>query len=225
MKIFRHILCALMLMASPAAFSQDGEMTDILDTVGSRLDKISAYTVDAIFSVDIDFVHMPDKQAVIRFEAPDKLDIDADGFLMIPRMGLKPLSRQLNLDYYHSLYLGKVLLDQDSCYQFKLIPKDSKHRIVLATVWISRDYRVMQWENFTRSSGSILIRFSYDKEPLPSRIVFTFDVNGMNLPLKYFGNEVQVDKPAMKAAGSVQGSVRVDLSNYRIQYAPPGKDR
>ena len=218
MKVSLYIWTFLTLIFSLNVGAQDDNMTGILDSVRMKLERIEAYSVDATFRVDIDFVHMPEKQAKITFRAPDKIDVKADGFLMVPKVGIKPLTKQMDLEDYHSLYLGEETVNGDRCHVFKLIPKDRKSKIVLSTIWVSRDHLVRKWESFTKSAGNILLEFSYASEILPAEIVFSFEVTGMNIPVKYFGNEVEVDKTAMKDSEVMEGKVYVSFSNYDIRF-------
>lgn len=200
-------------------YSQEIEILNILDSTRLKLQKIEAYTVDATFEVDIDFVNMPDKKAIIHFQAPDKFDIETDGFLMVPKVGMKPMTKQLDLENYHAVYLGKEEANGVNCFVVKMIPKKRNNKIVLATLWIREDnYFVSRWEVFTKKAGNIVIDLFYKNHMLPAEMIFSFELSGMNIPLKYFGNEVEVDKTGLKNAESQKGKVVVSFENYQIGF-------
>ncbi len=224
MRLIQNIILILTLSGSLFLNGQEPQMTDILDSVRIQLDRIIAYEVDATFRVDIDFVNMPEKQARIQFKTPDKLDVKTDGFLMIPKVGIRPLTRQMDLENYHSLYLGQEMVDGENCHVFKLIPVKNNSKIVLSTVWINHDYLVRKWESFTKKAGSILLEFSYEDLVLPSEIIFSFEVTGMNIPIKYFGSEIEIDKKGMKETENIEGKVFVTFRDYKIEYeTDPGQ--
>ncbi|MEJ2595735.1 MAG: hypothetical protein P8100_11580 [bacterium] len=218
MRIIRNIAFVLSLLGTLYLNGQEQEMTAVLDSVRNQLDRIKAYEVDATFRVDIDFVNMPEKQARIQFTSPDKVDVKTDGFLMIPKIGIRPMTRQMDLENYHSLYLGQEMVDGENCHIFKLIPKKKNSKIVLSTIWINQDYLIRKWESFTKNSGSILLEFSYEDLILPAEIIFSFEVSGMNIPIKYFGSEIEVDKKGMKETENIEGKVFVSFRNYSIEY-------
>jgi len=200
-------------------FSQDFDIAKVLDSTKLQLNRIDSYTADATFKVDIDFVNMPDKKASIHFQAPDKFDIQSDGFLMVPKIGMKPMTKQLDMDNYHAVYLGKEEVNGDSCFVVKMIPKKRNNKIVLATLWINETkYLVSRWEVFTKKAGNIVIDLFYKSHILPAKMVFSFELSGMNIPLKYFGNEVEVDKAGLKNAESQNGKVVVSFENYQIGF-------
>lgn len=183
------------------------------------MQQIKSYSATATFKVDIDFVNMPEKTAKIFFEEPDKFNVESDGFLMIPRIGMKPMMKELNLENYHAVYLGKEELNGVSCLIVKMIPKNRNNKIVIATLWIDvKNLRVSRWEIFTKKAGNIIINLFYKDWILPSKMDFLFELSGMNIPLKYFGNEVEIDKSGLKNAEMQQGKVEVIYENYQITF-------
>ena len=219
MKIRYAISTLLFVFISLLGITQEIDIESVLDSTRLQMLQIESYSVDATFKVDIDFVNMPDKTATIHFQAPDKLEVKSKGFLMIPKMGMRPLTKQLNLNKYYAVYLGEELIKGKRCYIVKMIPKDSKSKIVLSTLWINtEDYLVTRWEANTKKAGNIIVDLEYNGLVLPSEIVFSFEVSGMNIPVKYFGNEVEIDKDEMKSSEVQRGKVYISFRNYEINY-------
>ena len=220
MKANINILCIIFLTLATGIRAQETDVSSLLDSTRHRLLHIESYDVDATLQVDIDFVNMPDKKARIHFTAPDKLDIESDGFLMIPKVGLKPMIRQLDLDRYHAMLIDEDYVHDDSCFVIKLIPKRANSKIVLSTLWIRKDdYFILGWEVFMKKSGNMMVDFYYDDEVLPGRIVFSFELSKMNIPLKYFGSEVEIDDAGLKSGEVQQGKVSILFENYHIVYS------
>jgi outer membrane lipoprotein-sorting protein len=191
----------------------------LMDSVIAKIDKIESYKVTALFHVDIAFVNMPDKTATIHYRAPDKIEVDSDGFLMIPKMGMKPVVTQFEKDKFLSVYQGKEQVNEKNCHVVTLIPNDKRNKIVLSTLWIRQDdFLVTRMELYTRKAGRIQVDLFYTNEILPSAMIFTFEVGGMNIPLKYFGNEIEINQDMMTKAEDEEGKVTIIFSNYVINY-------
>lgn len=215
-----YLFVLFFFLRGSLCFSQEFDISEVLDSTKSQLNRINSYTVDATFMVDIDFVNMPDKKATIHFQAPDKFDIESDGFLMVPKIGMKPMTKQLALENYHTLFLGKEEVNGDSCFVVKMVPKKRHNKVVLATLWIREEgYLVSRWEVFTKKAGNIVIDFFYEKHILPSEMIFSFELSGMNIPLKYFGNEAEIDKSGLKSGEIQKGKVNILFENYQINYS------
>jgi hypothetical protein len=202
-----------------SVFAQYPDVQLLLDSAANRLSGISSYSVEATFDVDIDFLNMPVKTARITYEAPDKLNIDADGLLLVPRVGMRPFLRRFNNDNFVPLYIGEEKLKGMDCHVVKLIPLKQKGQVVLATVWIRQhDFLVGRWETFTKRAGRIQMDLEYHGEVLPSMMIVKFEVSGMNIPLKYFGNEVELDKTLVKEGEELSGTITIRFNRYRINY-------
>jgi hypothetical protein len=199
-------------------FSQDAEV--LLDSVRSQLEDIRGYSVKATFHVDISFVNMPDKVALIVYEAPNKLEVISDGFLLVPRMGLKPLVKQFDDEKFLSIYQGEEVVNGHDCHIIKLLPVKKNSKIILSTLWVRKqDFLVAKMEIYAKKAGHVMVDLSYEKDVLPSLMVFSFTIGEMNIPLKYFGNEVDLDREMLSEAKGEDGKVTVSFKDYRIQYA------
>jgi hypothetical protein len=139
--------------------------------------------------------------------------------LLVPRIGLRPFLKRLDRDNYVAIYMGEETLEGKPCHIIKLVPLKQKEKIILATVWIrQQDLLIGRWEAFTRKSGRIQADMSYREEVLPSKVVFSFDVSGMNVPLKYFGNKMELDQDLLADREELKGKITLHFNNYRITY-------
>lgn len=200
-------------------YAQDIDPLIVLDSAQNKVQYIKSYTVDAIIEIDVDFIRMPPKEAKITYDYPNKLNIDTKGFSMIPKYGLRPFMKTIAKEDNMAIYAGMEELEGKTCYIIKLLPR-ADGKIIMIKLWIrTDDYLVARSETFTRRSGSFLIDFYYDDLILPSSLVFSFEARGINIPWKFIGNSVEIDKVKMKEDEIKVGKVNIKFSNYKIEYS------
>ena len=201
-------------------FSQEVDVLQMLDSASSLLHNIESYSADILVKVDVDFIRMPDKKAHIEYRSPDHYKVESDGFLILPKMGMKPMLKQLDADKFHPIFNGEEVIEGTNCVIINLVPKERKSKIALSTFWIRKnDYRIVRVETFTKKSGSFLVDLFYDEElPLPSEMHFSFEVSGFNIPVKFIGKSIKIDKTKLKDDEVNAGKVYVTFSNYKISY-------
>ena len=176
-----------------------------------------SYTAEATIHVDVEFINMPDKTAMISYQAPDKYDIESDGFLMIPKVGMKPMMDQLDLNKYQVVDRGTEEISGVENVVINMIPLSRSSKVVLSTIWINPDkYLISRIETFTKKAGSFVVDLQYEGQVLPSHLTISFEVEGMNIPLKFFGNEAEVDKKAFRQAETNKGVVVVGFRYIEI---------
>lgn len=200
-------------------YAQDIDPLIVLDSAQNKVQNIKSYTVDAIIDIDVDFLRMPSKEAKITYEYPNKLNIDTKGFSMIPKYGLRPFMKTIAKEDNMAIYAGMEQIEGNTCYIIKLLPR-ADGKIIMIKLWIRvDDYLVARSETFTRRSGSFLIDFNYDNIVLPSSLVFSFEARGINIPWKFMGNSIEIDKTKMKENEIKVGKVYINFSNYEIEYS------
>ena len=210
-----HIATLLtLLICTIGAEAQSDEVSSLVDSVYHLLQRVESYSAEATIHVDVDFINMPDKTAKVSFQAPDKYDVESDGFLMIPKVGMKPMMDQLDLTKYQLVDRGTEVLKGVEHVIINMIPLARKSQIVLSTIWINpEEHLISRLETFTKRAGSFVVDLEYDGEILPSQLTISFEVEGMNIPMKYFGNDVEVDRKEFRQAEVNEGIVVV-----RFQY-------
>lgn len=200
-------------------YAQDIDPLIVLDSAQNKVQNIKSYTVDAIIDIDVDFLRMPSKEAKITYEYPNKLNIETKGFSMIPKYGLRPFMKTIAKEDNMAIYAGMEQIEGNTCYIIKLLPR-ADGKIIMIKLWIRvDDYLVARSETFTRRSGSFLIDFNYDNIVLPSSLVFSFEARGINIPWKFMGNSIEIDKTKMKENEIKVGKVYINFSNYEIEYS------
>jgi len=216
---FRKYLLLFLTLFAGGIYAQDIDPQIVLDSAQNKTQNIKSYTVDAIIRIDVDFLKIKPRHAVITYEYPNKLDVDTKGFSMIPKHGLRPFMRTIAKEDNMAIFSGREEVDGNPCYIIKLLPRvDGK--IILIKLWIrTDDYLVARSETFTRRSGTFTMDFNYEDQILPSSLVFSFETKGVNLPWKFIGNSVEIDKAKLKNDEMKMGKVFIEFSNYDIKYS------
>ena len=119
---------------------------------------------------------------------------------------------------YTAIDAGREVIDNLTSHIIKVIPESIESDIILAQLWIDPDnIRIIRMKTFTRKSGSYLIDFEYlqNKDILPSRLVVTFEISNMSIPVKMM-NDFMKDPAAKPDSLPKEARVTVEYSNYRI---------
>lgn len=199
-------------------YSQNIDPLIVIDSAQNKLENIKSYSADAIIEIDVDFLQMKPKQAKIEYEYPNKLKVDAKGFSMIPKYGLRPFMKTISKENNMALFAGMEEVNGNNCYLIKLLPS-ADGKIIMIKLWIREDnYLVARTETFTRKSGSFLIDFNYDQLVLPSSLVFSFEVQGLNIPWKFVGNSIEINDKNLNNDDLKTGKVFIKFSNYDIKF-------
>ena len=218
MKLLKKIFVLVLIIVAFCVRAQDSDPVIILDSAQNKISSVAAYTADAEIDVDVDFLKMEPRKAKITYKYPNKLDVDAKGFLMIPKYGFRPYMKTISAEDNMAVFAGREEINGNMCYVLKLLPR-ADGKIIMMKLWIRlSDYLVQRSETFTRRSGNFLIDFTYEDEILPSEMVFHFETKGLNLPWKLIGNSIEADKSDYDKDEIQQGSLTIKFANYNIQY-------
>lgn len=219
-KLMKRILVFALLLLNGQLFSQVVDVMHLLDSSAQLLQNIESYSADILVKVDVDFIRMPDKKAHIEYRSPDHYKVESDGFLILPKMGMKPMLKQFDTDKFHAVFNGEEVIEGANCVIVNLVPKERKSKVALSTFWIRKqDYRIVRVETFTKKSGSFLVDLFYkDDLPLPSEMHFSFEVSGFNIPVRFIGKSIEMDKAKLKDDEVNAGKVIVTFSNYSISF-------
>ena len=206
------------LLATHAlAQNQPRDANEIINPVRENFDKIKDYTANAHININVDFVKIPDKDAIVYFKQPDKFRFKAEGFAMLPKKGANATAMQILSGNYTAIYAGEATINNQVVDIVKVLPLDQTSDVILSTLWIDRSHKIQRIESTTRNQGSYTIDFKYSTNPfdLPSQIVINFDVEKMNIPL---GLSLDIENFGKKKdqKKSTRGTVTVNYSNYKV---------
>lgn len=209
----------LLFFISNTNNAQSNKADEILNKVTKEFSKVKNYIVDIDVKVDVSFLKIPESKATLYFKEPDKIHFESKNFALLPKQGLI-FSPAYLLRGDHSAFFEKdTLLNKNPVYIIKVIPLRESAKVVLTTLWIDKDkFIIRKIESTTRLSGTFTIVLLYDKEmkyPLPSKMIFSFNTEKMNLP-RGFAGEMEDGESKSKKEKSTTGKVYVNYSNYRV---------
>jgi hypothetical protein len=199
--------------------AQSVDPAEVLQSVLAKQDQIMDYQVNIEIELDVDFINMPVKHAVMYYKRPHKIKYTSDEFIMLPKKGMHFSLRNILKDDFTSIFTGYEYIDQRRHYTIKVIPAKKKSAIVLATIWVDAASLVIsKVENNTRSEGSYILDFTYGQESelLPAMIKIAFEMEDFNIPLKFIGKPIKSGDKKLKQKGKKTGIVYIRFSGYKI---------
>ena len=216
------VLIILCLIGFQPVVGQEPNPDSLIKKLIEKIEKIESYKVDVEIEVDVEFINMPVKHATMYYKQPDKIKFKSEEFIMLPKKGLKDGIRKLLSEPYTSIYIGTEILNESNHHIVKIIPTGKKPDIILATLWINeKTFLLSKSENSTRNEGTFTVEFSYFDHSiaLPSEMVISFEIENLNIPLKFIGKTQGIDIDTEKAKGKQEGKVYIRFRNYAINLA------
>ena len=221
------LLIALLFITIQIGFSQSKNPDEIINGVITNFNKVNDYQVDVNIKVDVEFIKVPETKAKIYFKQPDKVHLKAEGFAMLPKNGMEFSPSSLIKKDYTAIYEQDVDLNGYKTSIVKVIPLGDQGEVILSTLWIDQKKQVIRKvESTTKTNGTFTIDFTFDdkiKYPLPSKIIFSFNMDKMNLPATITGetNNENPDKKNKNMGSTTKGQVIVNYSNYVVNKGVP----
>lgn len=221
------LLIALFFISIQLGFSQSKNPDEIINGVITNFNKVNDYQVDVNIKVDVEFIKVPETKAKIYFKQPDKVHLEAEGFAMLPKNGMEFSPSSLIKKDYTAIYEQDVDLNGYKTSIVKVIPLGDQGEVILSTLWIDQKKQVIRKvESTTKTNGTFTIDFTFDdkiKYPLPSKIIFSFNMDKMNLPATITGetNNEKSDKKNKNMGATTKGQVIVNYSNYVVNKGVP----
>jgi outer membrane lipoprotein-sorting protein len=220
-------IISLILILFQFGFSQSKDPDEIINGVISNFNKVNDYKVDVNIKVDVEFIKVPETKAKIYFKQPDKVHLEAEGFAMLPKNGMEFSPSSLIKKDYTAIYEQDVDLNGFKTSIVKVIPLGDQGEVILSTYWIDQKKQVIRKvESTTKTNGTFTIDFNYDdklKYPLPAKIIFSFNMDKMNIPATISGetNSEKPDKKNKNTGSTTKGKVIVNYSNYIVNKGVP----
>ena len=88
------------------------DASQILKTVLAKQNRINDYQVNIEIELDVDFINMPVKHAVMYYKHPQKIKFKSDEFIMLPQKGLNFSLRKILKKKFTSIFTGYEYIDQ-----------------------------------------------------------------------------------------------------------------
>ena len=222
----KYLIITILLIAE-SFFAQSKDPDEILNEVVTNFNRVKDYQVDVNIKVDVEFLKVPESNAKIFFKQPDKVHVESEGFALLPKEGLDFSPSSLLKKNYTAIYEQDVMLDGVKTSIVKIIPIGDQGNVILSTLWIDQKKQVIRKvESTTKTNGTFSINFFYDdilKYPLPSKIIFSFNIDQMNIPDAFGENSdnEQPKKKGRKINSLTKGKVIITYSNYQVNKGIP----
>jgi outer membrane lipoprotein-sorting protein len=208
------------LISFTQIFPQTKLADELIDAVIKNFERVRDYEVDVDIKVDVDFLKVPESKAKIFFKQPDKIRLKSEGFALLPKDGLDFSPALLSKKNYTAIYEQDVLLNGIKTSVVKIIPLGEQSDIILSTLWIDPVNKLIRKvESTTKTNGTFTIELFYDEQikyPLPSTMIFSFNIDKLNLPRAFSNDGNSSQKRKRMPDGPTKGKVIVKYSNYKV---------
>ena len=218
------ILLVFLVFSFGISIAQKKDPEKILEEVKKTFTKVEDYKVDVNIKVDVDFLKVPETNATIFYKQPGKVHLESEGFALLPKEGMDFSPVGLLKDEHTAIYQRIDTVDGFRTDVIKVIPLSEGSNVILTTLWIDETkYIVRRVESTPKIGGTFSIELKYDKSkteyPLPSLMIFTFNVDKMNLPKGMAGetNSLKVEDDKK----STTGKVYINYKNYKVNKGIP----
>jgi len=218
------ILLFLLLISFNFSTAQKKDPDKILEEAKKTFEQVNDYVVDINIKVDVDFLKVPETEAKIYYKEPNKVHLESDGFALLPKDGMDFSPLGLLKDEYTAIYERTDTIEGNKTDVVKVIPLGDANDIILTTLWIDESMHIIRKvESTPKIGGTFKIELKYDisktEFPLPSSMIFTFNIDRMNLP-KGMGGELNENKPKDEKKTST-GKVYITYKNYKVNKGIP----
>lgn len=206
MKNFGFLL--LTLLVSFTLKSQ--EIDPDLAVIKERLDRVQSYDAYVTFNVDISFINMPTKEAVVQYKKGSEVTFKSDDFVLIPKKGLDFALDQLFSEPFFTVDRGEEEWRGKDYKIVNVIPTGSKSDFSIAKLFLNRQIkRVEAVEISTKREGVYFVSFDFDKDTsiLPDKVKIQFEVEKVTLPFNFMGKDTDIDRKEMKQKGPKEGAI------------------
>ena len=211
-------LLLLPLFLSAVHAQSQGDAAALLDAVRAQYDRINDYRADIHAVIDMKGLSVPPMDAVLYFKKPDRVQIESDGFAMLPRDAAGFHPSMIETDDYDMVVQGKQDVGGVPCTKVKLLARSDTVRLQRAMVYVDAKRALILRMDFDPGAGaSATADFTYTRVDgtywLPSRI----DVE-MESPMRWRrpGQRTQSDDGKPEKA-----KIRMDYRNYRVNRGVP----
>ncbi|PQB04196.1 hypothetical protein [Aureitalea marina] len=213
----RWILYIAILTITTAAV---GQSTDsLVMSLQQRLDTIQSYSARVQLSEEIDFIDMPDKEAVIHYEKDQPILIQSEDFVLLPKRGLDFSLSELFRYPYLVVDRGWETKAGIKLKALNIIPEDRKADFSIATLLIDPErLQLKELEINTKKEGSFYVTMDYNSphDLMPSAAVVSFTLEKLRIPLNFMGKDSSIDRKALRSEEPKEGRIVMKISDYRI---------
>lgn len=147
----------------------------LLDAARAQYDRVNDYKARIHAVIDMTGLSVPPMDAVMYFKKPDRIQIESDGFAMLPRDAVGFHPAMFAKDEYDLVLQGSETIGGVSCSKVKMLARSDTLRLQRAMVYIDAKRALILRMDFDPGAGaSATADFTYTRVDgkywLPSRI-------------------------------------------------------
>jgi outer membrane lipoprotein-sorting protein len=215
-----------LLLLGTYSFAQSTDPNFILDKVKAKFGEVKDYVVNVKIKVDVDFLKAPVSEAKIYFKQPDKIHFESENFALLPKEGVNFSPMALLKKNYTAIYEKEDTINGTKTSVIKVIPLSDESDIILTTLWIDpAKYYILKAQSTTKINGTFSLELNYespvDNFPLPSSMVFTFNIDRDKLSRGMRNFDEQDENAKKKEKKSTTGKVYIYYSDYKVNRGIP----
>lgn len=200
-------------------FSQIDESKRIIERVKTNIDLIQDYSADVKIKVDFPDAIIPDIAARIYYKKPDKIKVDSDNFLIIPKQSIKFGPDVIFQENYTSVLTGETNIDGIKHFIIRIIPEDQNVGEFITIFVNSKNYTIKRISVLSARAGKVDIEFDYilidNKFWLPRKIEALLETKGIKFPrLRQMEKERQQQKENKQ--NNNLGRLTIEYSNFSV---------
>jgi len=202
-------------------FAQD--MTDLVNKVKAKLDKVNDYTATGVLKTDVAFIKAPVSKVVIYYKKPNHFRLQKSGGIsVLPKGGVSiNMNNVVGMQNFTALDAGEAAVNKVKTKVVKLLPNDENSDVVLSTLYIDEaNLLILKAVTTTRENGTYEITMNYGKYAeygLPDKVQFSFNAKDYKLPkgitLDFDENP---DPQQMEKLKNKKGKIEINYSSYTI---------
>jgi hypothetical protein len=185
-----------------------------------RMDSIDQFTANLKLDVDISFIQMPTKYAVMTYKKGQPAKFSSDNFIMIPKRGLDFALTKIFEYPIITVDRGTETKNGKRYKTINVIPTDKRADYSIATILIDvENQRIAESEISTKKDGTYTVIMQYDNEKmsLPSLLEVDFEMERIKMPLNFMGKDTYIDRNKMRSEDLKTGKIFLRITNYQLK--------
>ncbi|MEP6685031.1 MAG: hypothetical protein ABJA35_17280 [Parafilimonas sp.] len=206
-----------------SSFIHAQDVTDLVNKVKVKLDKVNDYTATGILKTDVAFIKAPVSKVIVYYKKPNHFRLKKNGGISIlPKGGISVnMGSVIGPNNFTALDAGEAIINKIKTKVIKLLPNDENSDVVLSTLYINEaSLLIYKAVTTTRENGTYELTMSYGKYAdygLPDKVQFSFNAKDYKLPKGItldFDENTSPDE--MNKLKNKKGKVEIDYSSYNI---------
>lgn len=177
----RMILAFVVLLSlRPASASAQQDAGTILDAVKAQYEKVNDIEVRINAVIKMKGLSVPPMDATMYFKKPDKIQVESDGFALLPRDAVGFHPAMFDKEDYDLVVQGSARIRDVECTKLKLLARSDTIRLQRAMLYVDTKRALIMRMDLDPGAGSPAVAdFTYaridDRYFLPSRIDIEMD--------------------------------------------------